>query len=348
MGIMKFKAGIILVLIAVSLNSTAAPNGGKLYQQHCAACHGSDGKGGVGVPISLPSFLDSVSDQYLIKTIREGRPDRVMPAHLHMSDAQVESIVKFIRHWSVAKAPVYDQKHINGDIKDGKKLFAQYCAGCHGANGEGGTGTGVTFSRPRNLPVIAPALNNAGFLAASSDAMIKRTLMKGREGTPMNSFIQLGLKEKQINNIVSYVRSFSKHKTLATDASKEPGSLIYESSENMKDTLASLKKSIIGANFKVIRVQKFESGFVAKGKEDPKKIIVYFCNFNMLNRALAIDPRVGLFLPCRITLIEKQGIVKLISINPTAMSGKFNNSELNKLCEEMKHLYESILEEAAL
>jgi len=348
---MRIKTGIHLAMVLLTLGSSnisAAPNGEKLYKQHCAACHGTDGKGGVGVPIALPSFLDSVSDRYLHRTIRFGRPDRVMPAHQHMSDVQVDSIVKYVRKMSTARAPVYDQKPVTGDINNGKKLFAQYCASCHGANGEGGTGTGVTFSRPRNLPVIAPALNNAGFLAASSDAMIKRTLMNGRKGTPMNSFIKQGLKEDQINNIVSYVRSFSGHKAKVAQTGIVPGSLVYESSENMKDTLASLKKSIIGANFKVIRVQTFESGFVKKGKEDPKKIIVYFCNFNMLNRALAIDPRVGLFLPCRVTLIEKNGIVKLISINPTAMSGKFNNSELDKLCNEMKNLYEGILEEASL
>jgi cytochrome c oxidase cbb3-type subunit 3 len=68
----------------------------------------------------------------------------------------------------------------------------------------------------------------------------------------------------------------------------------------------------------------------------------------MLNKALAIDPRVGLFLPCRVTLIEKDNKVSMITINPAAMSQQFNNDELNKLCEEMTALYEEILEEAAL
>ena len=45
------------------------------------------------------------------------------------------------------------------------------------AGSGGGKGTGVTFSRKRDLPVIAPALNNVGFLASASDNMIKDTIM---------------------------------------------------------------------------------------------------------------------------------------------------------------------------
>ena len=75
--------------------------------------------------------------------------------------------------------------------------------------GEGGKGTGVTFSRRRDLPIIAPALNNPGFLAAASDEMIRHTLVYGREGTPMRSFLVQGLSEQDIDDLVSYVRSFS-------------------------------------------------------------------------------------------------------------------------------------------
>ncbi|MGE5026856.1 MAG: c-type cytochrome, partial [Betaproteobacteria bacterium] len=33
----------------------AAPDGAKLYSRNCAACHGKNGGGGIGVPLSLPS-----------------------------------------------------------------------------------------------------------------------------------------------------------------------------------------------------------------------------------------------------------------------------------------------------
>ncbi|MGB7930894.1 MAG: cytochrome c, partial [Gammaproteobacteria bacterium] len=70
----------------------AAPDGGQLYATHCAVCHGDKGTGGVGIPLALPSFLESVDDAFLRKTIRHGRPDRVMPAFPALSDAQLNAI----------------------------------------------------------------------------------------------------------------------------------------------------------------------------------------------------------------------------------------------------------------
>ncbi|MEJ2053305.1 MAG: DUF302 domain-containing protein, partial [Calditrichaceae bacterium] len=74
----------------------------------------------------------------------------------------------------------------------------------------------------------------------------------------------------------------------------------------------------------------------------------YFCNFNMLNEALAIDPRVGLFLPCRVTVVEHHGKVQVMSINPKTLSHLFNNQELDQICGRMETLYQDILEEATL
>ena len=33
----------------------AAPDGGQLFAEHCAVCHGDKGSGGVGTPLALPS-----------------------------------------------------------------------------------------------------------------------------------------------------------------------------------------------------------------------------------------------------------------------------------------------------
>ena len=107
-------------------------------------------------------------------------------------------------------------------------LYARKCAACHGANVEGGKGTGVTFSRPRDLPVIAPALNNTGFLSAAPDMMIKTVLMNGREGTPMPSFLKQGLSEKDIDDIVAYVRSFENQKPLEEDTQDMPPLISFE------------------------------------------------------------------------------------------------------------------------
>lgn len=337
---------ISILFLLASFSTHATPNGKQLYSNNCSACHGANGHGGVGVPLALPDFQYGVTNDYLEKTIRLGRPGRVMPAFTQLSDAEVKSIIKYIRNWAPGKPFKYSNAKINGNAKHGKQLYMKNCAVCHGVKGEGGKGTGVTFSRPRDLPVIAPALNNSGFLASAPDIMIKTVLMNGREGTPMTSFLKHGLSEKDIDDVVTYVRSFEK-----TLVSKKPQDSIkslisYESPNSLEDTVESIKRAILGKNFKIIRVQNLNQGLVDKGKENKKQVMIYFCNFDFLNKALAIDPRVGLFLPCRITATEINGKVTVMASNPLYMSHLFNNEELDKLCQEMYDIYAEIVEES--
>jgi len=341
---------IVLVFLLGLLSVVrAAPDGAALYAAHCAACHGDKGGGGVGVPLSLPSFLDSVDDYFLRQTIRHGRPGRVMPAFASLSDAQVEAIVRFIRGWSGKPEPSYSALTAKGDAAHGKKLFARYCAACHGALGEGGKGTGVTFSRHRDLPIIAPAINNSGFLAAASDEMIRHTLQYGREGTPMRSFLVQGLSERDIDDLVSYVRTFDGKITDTQDTSAaESPVLVAESPYTLEETVDNIKQAITSQNFILIRTDTLEHGLVPEGQENTHQVILHFCNFKFLFDALAVDPRVGMFLPCLVTVTEKDGQVTVSATNPQYLSHLFNNVELDDYCRRMRGVYEAILEEATL
>ena len=345
---MRLIIGILLLGITTVV--MGEPRGGELYAAHCSGCHGDTGNGGVGVPLALPSFLESVDDHFLHQTIRLGRPGRVMPAFRRLSDAQVDAIVSFVRGWSKKPAPEFSNQPVRGDTQHGKQLFASYCAACHGATGEGGKGTGVTFSRKRNLPIIAPALNNPGFLAAASDEMIRHTLQFGREDTPMRSFLVQGLSEQDIDDLVSYVRSFEtqqpeSRKPVVTAAET---TISAESSYTLEETVENLKDAIVSQNFILIREDTLEHGLVKEGDENPSQVILHFCNFKFLYDALAVDPRVGMFLPCRVTVTETDGKVLVTAINPMYLSRLFNNNELDEYCKRMHEVYATILEDATL
>ncbi|BBO99656.1 c-type cytochrome [Sulfuriferula nivalis] len=328
----------------------AGATGAQLYQQNCAVCHGETGTGGIGIPLALPSFQASISDDYVRQTIRLGRPGRVMPAFTQLRPDEIEAIVHYVRAWNKQPPIIYSSATIKGDPVHGSQLFENYCVACHGVNAEGGKGTGVTFSRPRELPIMAPALHNPGFLASASDAMIKATLMNGRDGTPMVSFLKRGLKEKDINDLVSYVRSLQKQPL--PDSAKvltvESPVIVRDSPYDLKTTVENVKQAVSNNNFFYGRVQTLEYGFTSPENENPKQVIVYFCNISLLNQVLAIDPRVGMFLPCRITIFEQDGKVKVMSVNPKVLSGLFNNAELNPLCDQMTQSYTAIIEEATL
>lgn len=341
------RLSVLLAALLPLAAVPAEPDGGQLYDRHCAACHGEQGTGGVGVPLALPAFLAGAPDAYLEQTIRLGRPGRVMPAFAHLSDAEVRAIVEHLRGWHPA-TPGPMAARIPGDAERGQALYAEHCAACHGADGEGGHGTGVTFSRPRDLAIIAPALNNAGFLAAAPDGMIKHTLVHGREGTPMGSFLEQGLGETDIDAIVAYVRTWEEQAATPGEVLDEPPVFTRVSPYDMAETIESVKRAATGLNFRLIREQYLQDGLVPEGEEDPRQVIIYSCNFQLLDDVLKIDPRVGLFLPCRVTVVEHEGEVRVMTINPRRLSQLFNNRELDAACKEMARMYESMLEEATL
>ncbi|MBE9567386.1 MAG: c-type cytochrome [Proteobacteria bacterium] len=346
------KKIIFFFVLLFSMNAYSAPHGDELFAKHCSSCHGKDGKGGVGVPLAMPSFLNSVSDEFLKKTIRLGRPGRIMPSFSTLSDAQLNAVVRHIRSWSDKQAPAEDSTVVKGDKKHGEKLFASRCAQCHGADGKGGKGTGVTFSRKRDLPIIAPALNNAGFLAAASDVMLRETISHGREGTPMVSMLDAGMSKKDIDDVVAYVRSMeAQAEKLEVSLNKnddEPAILVADSPYGMDETVENLKQAITDQNFTLIRTDYLDHGLVPTGKENKKQVVLHFCNFGFLFEALAIDPRVGMFLPCRVTVMERDGKVQLSTINPKRLSKLFNNHELDESCDAMYEVYSSLLEDATL
>ena len=321
--------------------------GNRLYDENCSACHGNNGKGGVGVPLSLPAFIDQVDDTYLVKTIRHGRPGRIMPAFDTLNNEQTLAIVVYMRSWSDRRAPQYSVKAVSGNPQHGAQLYAKYCSSCHGINGEGGHGTGVTYSRPRSLPIIAPALNNSGFLASASDAMIKHTISHGRKKTPMPAFLgSHGLHENDINDIVRHIRNFkpSANKTIIDESAY----IMRESPYSFEETLNNVKNAIASANMRLIRVQNVEDRLFPPSLVNQKQKIVYGCGFAFLNEALKVDSRIGLFLPCRVTIVEHQGKVKLYTINPTRLSVYFNNNELHRLCMQMRDTYTDVLDEAIM
>ena len=168
----------------------------------------------------------------------------------------------------------------------------------------------------------------------------------------MTSMLVAGLSEQDVDDVVSYIRSLevsAKKLQLSLDESDaEPYILSVESPYGMEETLENLKQAITDQNFTLIRTEYLERGLVEPGTENKKQMIVHFCNFGFLFKALAIDPRVGMFLPCRITIIEKDGKVRLSAINPKRLSKLFNNHELDKSCNEMYEVYNTLLEDAIL
>jgi cytochrome c oxidase cbb3-type subunit 3 len=116
----------------------------------------------------------------------------------------------------------------------------------------------------------------------------------------------------------------------------------------MAQAIQDVKSAITSHNYTFVREQAIDSRLVPVDWEAKSAHIVYFCNFDKMNRALAIDVRAAQFLPCRITLLETRDGVDLVVVNPAWVSESMGNPLLHQDCLQLKADYLAILEEAAL
>lgn len=116
----------------------------------------------------------------------------------------------------------------------------------------------------------------------------------------------------------------------------------------MEQAVQDVKNAITSHNYTFVREQAIDSRLVPAGWEAGSAYIVYFCNFDKMNRALAIDVRAAQFLPCRITLLETSGGIDLVVVNPAWVSESLGNPLLHLDCLQLKADYLAIMEEASL
>ena len=89
----------------------AAPDGGALYQKHCAACHSADRLGGIG-PALLPENLARLRKTDSLQVIAQGRVATQMPAFSdQLSASEIETLRDHI-YSPVVPHPSWDQTNV--------------------------------------------------------------------------------------------------------------------------------------------------------------------------------------------------------------------------------------------
>jgi cytochrome c oxidase cbb3-type subunit III len=123
--------------ILVTLPKTPADlqRGGKLFQVHCALCHGSKGGGGRGPALAKAKLTRAPNDAALVKVIKDGIRGTEMPGAGAMSDREMRQTAAFVR--SLGKVA---QERVPGDPAHGAAIYRDKgnCSACHAIRGEGG------------------------------------------------------------------------------------------------------------------------------------------------------------------------------------------------------------------
>ncbi|HSB68475.1 MAG TPA: cytochrome c [Candidatus Methylomirabilis sp.] len=94
-----------------------------------------------------------------------------------------------------------------GDPAKGKVSFSQVCAACHGSSGKGdGPAAASLNPKPRDL-------SDKGYLAGLKDDYLKKLIKEGGQAagkSPLMPPLGGALKDDDIENVISYVRSLAK------------------------------------------------------------------------------------------------------------------------------------------
>lgn len=175
-----------------------------LYRRLCVNCHGEGTYGSFDrffnrfMPAVRGPGLRSVADKaYLKSALEQGRPGTLMPAWGKsaggLTPAQINSLVEYLAagdgkpKQSLRPAPA----NAPGNAARGQELFANLCAGCHGAN------------------QLAPALSNSVFQKTASDEFILQTIVNGRADTAMPAFQRPGadgLTDEELHDLLAHLR----------------------------------------------------------------------------------------------------------------------------------------------
>mgnify|MGYP006286980393 CR=1 FL=1 len=192
--------------------------GKEIYSYSCSSCHGKNGKGKnyenyeTGVPaIMNQDFLRVASTDFINFTILHGRSNRQMaswaPDISGFTMTELSEVGEKVHTASKSNWELTSVIRNKGKAENGKNIFANNCASCHGQNGKGG---------------VAVALNQESFLKWASDVFILKTLMQGRGNTAMPAWKEF--ENNAVRDILGYMRSWYTGPVYPQNINLPPGS----------------------------------------------------------------------------------------------------------------------------
>jgi cytochrome c oxidase cbb3-type subunit III len=184
--------------VALSNNPEAQAVGQKLFLNHCAQCHTSDGGGSRGFPnLTDVEWLWGGTPEAIKTSITDGRTG-AMPA---WGEALGERSIKDLAHYVRSLSGL---THDSIRVARAKADFDTNCVACHGPQGKGNTAMG------------APDLTDKVWLHGSSEELVIQTITRGRvDQMPAHKD---KLSPAQIHLLTAYVYRLSRSATAAPRA----------------------------------------------------------------------------------------------------------------------------------
>lgn len=128
---------LAVVLFLPELKASSADDlvrGERLYQIHCAGCHGAKGEGGRGSALAVSKLARADTEESLINVITLGIPGTEM-LRTRLDKEQVRQVAAWVRKLGQIPPP-----QIAGDVRRGEQLHFTKgdCSSCHTIRTQGG------------------------------------------------------------------------------------------------------------------------------------------------------------------------------------------------------------------
>ncbi|PIQ67881.1 hypothetical protein COY25_02950 [Candidatus Uhrbacteria bacterium CG_4_10_14_0_2_um_filter_41_7] len=104
-------------------------------------------------------------------------------------------------------------------------------------------------------------------------------------------------------------------------------------SNNFDQVVSKASEIIESTAFKILHIHDVKATFASKGIEHENYKIIEFCRAPIAKQVLDIEPLIGLFLPCKMIIFERNDEITVAVFLPNAISDFFNDVELGTLPE---------------
>jgi len=211
--------------------------GARVYAEHCAVCHGEDGRGETELSDRFTvAPRDFVRAEYRFRSTASGKlptdadlrrsvvlglGGTAMVPQNHLSSAEVDAVVAFIKSLSPRFAEETPPKPLKlpaetpkteSSLGRGREVYLE--AGCDGCHGDSGAGDG---RNAKDLSQAPTDLTRHPLKGGSTAADILRAVVTGLNGTPMPSY-HLLYDDEDFWALAYYVESLGEDRGLADQA----------------------------------------------------------------------------------------------------------------------------------
>ena len=233
-GVSAFQAGILSRRLSAQPPSPVPARGKVVYDEHCAECHGREGKGdGPASHALVPRPRDFTAgkfkirstetlptDEDLLRSVRQGLFGTSMPGWEQVLSADdVQQVVAYVKTFSPrfrSEQPLAVSAHIDpaspaDAVARGSRAYQKLqCAKCHGDDGRGTGAAATSFVDDWNQPLPAADLTEPWtFRGGATTKDIFMRFRAGMSGTPMPSFKDAAT-DAEMTDLATYVISLAR------------------------------------------------------------------------------------------------------------------------------------------